>query len=176
MKRILSILTGTVVCTSLMVGVASAGSYNGCGHLSYDHSKVTCVDNSQSSTVTCINNVDVINANGQSSSSGNASVTDNNQGGYAISGTAVNTNNTNTTIDVSCAPVTTTTTPVTPPTGGQGGGTVLGSSTQAPATSLPNTGPSPVSKVLVASVALVAGGLAILSGFLPATYRKMFSK
>jgi hypothetical protein len=87
-------------------------------------------------TVTCNNNVEVVNINNQSSNSGTAVVNGNNYGGDAQSGDAQNLNEFVATLGVSCAPVVAAVTP--PPAGGQGGGTpapaVLASSTTLPDT------------------------------------------
>ncbi len=99
-------------------------------------------------TVTCNNDVEVVNINDQSSNSGTAEVDGNNYGGDAQSGDAQNLNEYVATLGVSCEPATLAV--VTPPAeGGKGSGTTTTPQVKAVTTTLPDTG----SEMLVVGIA-----------------------
>ncbi|HSX47402.1 MAG TPA: hypothetical protein VLF63_01365 [Patescibacteria group bacterium] len=123
-------------------------------------------------TISCKNNIYVVNNNDQSSASGEAVVTDNSSSGNANSGSASNNNGTFENIGASCAPINkeTTTTTTAPQQ-------VAAAPTQTPTTtpvvkSLPETGSnSAINDAKVAGLGVSA--LAVISGLSLAVYRRL---
>jgi LPXTG-motif cell wall-anchored protein len=160
MKKILTVLAVSVMSLSFGGSVAFAADISNTGPGSYN----SIIDETTKKiTVTCNNNVEVVNNNGQVSNSGTAVVDGNTYGGNATSGDATNLNTFVANLGISC--VTKETPVVVPETGGQGGGVVLASSTPAPApvaAALPETGPSALSTGLVIAGSLVLGGIGLV--------------
>ena len=130
MNKLMQAVSTVTLAMAMSVGVAAAETttttcniYN-TGTDSYNSCKT---DSTKSAQVTCVNNIYVLNNNSQNAGTGGAVVTDNGEGGSAVSGTAVNDNNVSVTIGASCETATTVATPPTPtptpPAGGKGGGT-----------------------------------------------------
>ncbi len=162
MKRIYQFLA--ILTTGLALAVApAAADTNGCniydtGSDSYN-SCTTNVDNDV--TISCQNDVYVVNDNSQSSTTGPATVTDNSTSGDAVSGDSTNNNGSVEEIGSSCAPIQTaaTTTPVaTTETPAAVATTTPTAAKAAPVVaSLPDTGSnSAVKTASVAGLSLVA--------------------
>lgn len=159
MKKILGLLAATAVLFGLLSGIAMAQTGEGCSIINTGPgSNNTCSSqNNQNLVVTCTNNADVVFVNGQSTSSGSATLTFNGNGGYAYSGNAVNQNSTNTGLDVSCqlAQAQTSTTPTTPSTPP----TVQAPTNPTTVKALPNTGSNDALPMIV----LATGGIIVLA-------------
>ena len=130
MNKLMRAVSTVTLGVAMSVGVAAADSasatcniYN-TGTDSYNSCKI---DSTKLAQVTCVNNIYVLNNNSQNAGTGGAIVTDNGDGGNAVTGTAINDNNVSVTIGASCEKATTVSTPPatppTPPAGGKGGGT-----------------------------------------------------
>lgn len=156
------------VITSLafMGGVASAQESPACdGALVITNTGpgstnvVKCID-SREVTVTCSNNIYVVNDNSQTSGSGNADNSGNTTGGSSVTGNATNENGTTVQIGAACAAQPTAVTPEAPtpsqPVGGMGAGAPVAPVTTIAA--LPNTG----SNTLLDSALIGGASLATL--------------
>jgi hypothetical protein len=178
MRRILLAVLSTITSAGLMFGVAAAQS-SSCSVIDTGpNSKNTCeVSNNNTIKVSCNNSADVVFVNGQSANSGSVNVTNNNSGGYAYSGNAVNKNSTTGKLDVSCAAKTAaapTPSPTTSPAGCQGAASAK-PTTPAQAQSLPNTGSSLSAKSsITAAVIIVAVALGARFGL--SAYRRLALK
>lgn len=170
MKKIVQILAPFLLTFSLAGGVAAASSCS-ISNTGPNSDNICVNENTNSLTVTCKNDVDVVFVNGQDAGSGPAILTGNTEAGFSFSGNAVNTNSSTLGLDVGCGPKTSS---VTPPAGGQGGGPVaVAPVVSTPAKTLPKTGSD--SKVAVAAIA--TGAFALIAGaarFGALTYRKLF--
>lgn len=171
MKKVLQIASASIVGISMLAGVAAADSVSAtCGSISNTGQGSTNVVNcvtSTNQTVTCDNNIIVLNDNDQNAGSGNAFSSDNTTGGIATSGDANNSNAVNVTVGASCGATVATVTPATPatPAGGQGAGTPAATPAAqvvAPAGSVHAGAGGAPTKVSAASVAGVVGSAATL--------------
>jgi hypothetical protein len=189
MKRIIQAISGAILAIGLTAGVASADTVN-CGNISNTGpgsvNSITCTT-STGVNVYCNNDTHLTTTNNQNASSGYSVVTGNTTGGSSTSGGAQNSNQTNLTVGLSCAPAASSApAAVTPPAGGQGGGApvaaaaapakpVGGVGAGAPAAavaSLPETGSqAPERDAAIAAVAL-SSALVLPKLFLSA-YRKL---
>jgi hypothetical protein len=178
MKKFIQIVTATILAAGLIGNIASAVTTAPCsGSIAvvdnsgnHDTVNVSCITITHT-TITCTNTGTVANINYQDGKTGTAVVTGNESDGYAISGKVINTNNTNTTIDASCAapatPAVTTSPSVTPVTPGKGA-TVA-------AASLPNTASNSTATVIAVSLASAAAVVG-LSRAGVAAYRRFGNK
>jgi hypothetical protein len=177
MRKLFLALASVLASASLMFGVAAAATTDCSIVDTGPNSSNTCtVTESNDLKVTCKNEADVVFVNNQSASSGNVTLQNNTNGGFAYSGNAVNTNQTTGKLDVSCGPKvavtptpapapTPTPTPTPPAAGGQGQGQVQAQPTQAAPKALPNTGNSTLATAaVVSSVALGLGAVAARFG------------
>lgn len=159
MRRLIPMLTGTVIGLGMTVGVAAADTQpcgsileSGPGSTNYNY----CYSHS-SDTINCTNKIDLNNNNNQQASSGASSASGNTVGGSAVSGGASNDNSTSINLNTGCeaqkaatpaASASTSTsapasTPAATPAGGRGGGMLPapGASSATPqVVSLPETG------------------------------------
>jgi hypothetical protein len=178
MRRFFLGLTSVLASASLMFGVASAASSNCSVVETGPNSNNTCnVTDSNNLKVTCKNNADVVFVNNQSTNSGNATIENNTNGGYAYSGSAVNTNSTTGKLDVSCGAKTASsaspsptpvaaTTPTSTPPAAQGGQGQAQQQPAAKAQALPETGSNGVvATVAIAASVLGAAAIASRLGF-----------
>jgi hypothetical protein len=152
MRRFFLGLTSVLASASLMFGVASAASSN-----------CSVVETGPNSNNTC--------------NSGNATIENNTNGGYAYSGSAVNTNSTTGKLDVSCGAKTASsaspsptpvaaTTPTSTPPAAQGGQGQAQQQPAAKAQALPETGSNgAVATVAIAASVLGAAAIASRLGF-----------
>lgn len=125
MKKLIQIAATAVAGAALMAGVAAADTTKATCDIyntgSASHS--SCTNNSENSAqVVCDNKIYVLNQNSQNAGTGGAVVSENGEGGSAVSGSATNENGQKVTIGASCVATTASTTPTTPPAGGQGSG------------------------------------------------------
>ena len=171
MKKIVQVLSAAVITIGATGSVALAdSSISNTGPNSYNW-----ILNKETNkvTITCDNNVDVVNINNQSANSGTAEVEKNTNSGNATSGDASNINEVVVDMNIGCAPVQQTST--TPPSGGQGSGSQPAPA-PAPATApaaLPSTGSSSPAAIVGVSTVVVAS-LAIGSRAGSSLYRKLF--
>jgi hypothetical protein len=177
MKRILLGLTSVLSFAVLAVSVPAAEAVDCSVVNTGPNSSNSCTATSNNNVkVTCNNNTDVVFVNGQSSNSGNVTLTNNTNGGTAVSGGASNVNTVNGKLDVSCGTKTAAApapapTPSPAPAGGQGAATPTPAPTAAPkAASLPNTGSNSV-VTGSAIVAAVLGLAAVATRFGLVVYR-----
>jgi hypothetical protein len=103
MRKIVLAIISTLTSAGLMLGVAAAQTSD-CNIVNTGpNSNNTCtIKDENDLNIKCNNNVDVVFVNGQSAGSGEVTLTNNTNGGYAYSGNAVNTNSTTGKLDVSC--------------------------------------------------------------------------
>lgn len=174
MKKVAQLLAGATLSLSLLSGVAAAATSQDCSITgpTGPNSVNTCTNNQTNTiTITCVNDTDILNINGQASFTGSASVDQNSNVGTVQTGPTSNSNFVYTDANISCAPAT----QASVTTGGQGGGTVAAApaATPAPAVkSLPKTGSE--SKVTVAAIATGAfAGLAAVARLGSSAYRKL---
>jgi hypothetical protein len=179
MRRIFLGLVSVLAYTSLTFGVAAAAT-SGCDVVNTGpNSNNTCsVTQDNNLKVTCTNNADVVFVNNQNANSGNVTLENNTNGGYAYSGNAVNTNSTTGKLDVSCgaktavapAPTPAPTPTPSPSTSSPAPAPVAASPTQAKpaggqgaasqAAALPNTGSNTlVATATIASVVLTVAAI-----------------
>ena len=109
MKKVMQILSGSVLAIGLLVGSASADTTTtNCGNISNtgpdSNNTITCVDQ-YNNDVICNNNTVVEVSGSQTSNSGGAFTVDNTYSGSATSGSSDNSNVTNVSLGDSCAPV-----------------------------------------------------------------------
>ncbi len=128
MNKLMQAVSTVTLGLAMSVGVAAADTTSATCNIyntGTDSFNSCTYDSTQSAQVTCNNNIYVLNNNSQNAGTGGAIVTDNGEGGNAVSGTATNSNNVSVTIGASCETATTVSTPPapTPPVGGKGGGT-----------------------------------------------------
>lgn len=158
MKKLIVASVASTLCFGLAPAVAMAAdvTIGSTGPGSF----ISVIDeNTKKITITCNNDVDVVNINGQNSGSGSATVDGNGYSGDATSGNASNLNDFVVSLGVGCAPAERVT---PPPAGGQGGGQVIAAvtPTPAPAAKLPDTGATSVNEFAAAGVALTLGTVA----------------
>jgi hypothetical protein len=168
MKKMFLAITSVLASASLMMGVAAATSAD-CSIVNTgpDSNNKCSVVEENSLKITCNNNTDVVFVNNQSANSGSVTLESNTNGGYAYSGSAVNTNETTGKLNVSCAPkVASAPTPVpaptpAPPAGGQGGGAGQAQPAAQPAPAvLPNTGSNTLATTAIVSTVVLGIGAA----------------
>ncbi|MNH58529.1 hypothetical protein D3C85_1066560 [compost metagenome] len=134
--------------------------------------EVTCVD-SREVTVTCVNDIYVVNNNSQTGGSGDADNSGNTTGGSSISGNATNENGATVQIGAACAAQPAAVTPETPTPSQPVGGMGAGAPTEAAKViaALPNTsGGSLLDSILIGSASLA--GLLVASRLGMTAYRR----
>ena len=173
MKKLLQILSATVVCAGLAVGVAAAQSNTTVSECSiYQSSSASynsCVNHTNNSVrVTCKNDTYVIDNTSQQAGTGNATITGNGSVGYVASGNAEDQNGTAVTIGASCGKPASSTSTVptsTPTSSGKGAGATPtatpSSSTTIAASSLPETGSNAVITDTMIGAGALFGALAL---------------
>jgi hypothetical protein len=162
MKVLISAIASFILSIGMFAGVAAAATTNtdtsdstSCtiyttGSQSYN----SCVDNSsQSAQVVCNNDIYVLNDNSQTAGTGGATVTDNGDGGSAVTGSATNTSGNTVQIGAACEAAATTTTPV-----------VTTTTTPTPAVTTPTTTAAPQVVAPVGAVEAGEGGGTHISG------------
>jgi hypothetical protein len=171
-KKLLQILSASVVGASMMVGVAGATSDATTCSISNTGAESTNVCKSTDNTVivaNCDNSFFVDSGNRQIVTTGTANSSVNNSAGNVTTGSAVNTNGTTVTLGASCntatqAPVVVAITPTTP-AAGQGAGASTPAASPAPVAakvaSLPETGSNTVLNDTLAGVAVLGGTMAV---------------
>lgn len=172
MKKIALAVAGTVVSLGLSTGAALADQTCSISGPTGPLSTNTCNNTSASTIViSCTNKLDVLNINGQASSSGNATANGNTGAGSVQSGTSGNISFNTNTDNLSCAPAQQAAAQV----GGQGGGSQAAPAASAPAAAkaLPSTGSDSKAVTAVAATAVFAG-LAAVARFGAVAYRKLF--
>lgn len=184
MKRYMRGFVAAITSLAFMGGVASAQTPTTCadGEATITNTgpgsvnEIECVD-SREITVTCSNNIYVVNDNSQTGSSGNANNSGNTTGGNSISGSATNENGATVQIGASCAaeqPAAVTPEAPTPsqPVGGMGAGAPVPVTAIA---ALPNTSNNTLlDNVLIGSAGLAS--LLIASRLGTAAYRRLALK
>lgn len=149
MKQIIRVMTAILIATASFGGLANAQTAS-CTDTGPGSTCGITINDEQSVTLTCTNNIYQATYNDQNADSGGASSGGNTTGGSVSSGTAVNVNGTTITIgETGCA---TSVTPgsSTPETPGGGAGAFM------PDT-LPFTGNSSLLTIIAASLVIAAG-------------------
>lgn len=177
MKKLLQVLSATVVGTGMMVGVAAADQT--CRIDTTGPSSVNVCTNTSNQTVTatCTNNIFVGSTNNQNASSGSGNVSGNTTGGSAVTGSAVNQNNQVVQIGAACDSATgnavaTVSAPAggsgagaaaAAPAGGKGAGAAAATSPAAAASvkALPHTGSNTLVNTTVAGITGIGAVLAV---------------
>ncbi len=179
MKRYMRGFVAVVASLAFMGGVASAETTPSCdGALVITNTGpgstnvVECVD-SREITVTCSNNIYVVNENSQTGSTGDADNSGNTTGGGSVTGNATNENGATVEIGATCATQPAAVTPEAPtpsqPVGGMGAGAPVPVTTIA---ALPNTSSSALlDNVLIGSVSLASLLIASRLGII--AYRRL---
>jgi hypothetical protein len=180
-KKLLQIITGTVVSVGLMAGTAAADSVTCGGSISNtgpgSNNTITCVDKNDIQ-VTCSNNDKVVETNNQNANSGGAFTVENTSGGNANSGNANNNNKVTVDVGASCARQVATTA-TTSPAGGKGAGSASTPATtpsaKAGVSSLPKTGSNSLQDSAITGV-FVLGTAAAVSQLAASAYRRFALK
>lgn len=171
MKKLLRILTATILSVAFMGSVASAQSPD-CGVLIINgtgpgsNNVVTCTT-TVNVNVVCTNNIYVLTSDSQNAVSGSAVVGGNVTGGTAITGNATNENNQTVQIGADCGESTTPVTPVTPVTPGSGSATPAAQKVAV----LPYTATNSTLAIVAGSLA-IAASVVIISRLAVAAYRR----
>ncbi len=167
MKKLVQILTAAVVSVAFVGSVAGAQE---CDNIVIfntgpdSNNQVSCVDVTNL-TVTCVNNVFVLDTNSQTALTGSASVAANVTSGNALSGDANNSNGQVVTIGASCVSATTPVTPVTP-----GGGSVTPAA-ETKVAALPYTAGTSAATIVAISL-VAAAAIVAVSRIAIAAYRR----
>lgn len=169
MKKLIKILSASVVSVAFMGTVASAASCDGSIVITNtgagSNNTVSCTDVTNI-VLTCDNNVIVGSVNTQTGTSGNADSSDNTTAGNVATGQVVNNNGQDVTIGAGCETLAAQAGETPTPGKGGGGGSVV----ETPEV-LPNTANQ--STPLMAAMSLgIAAGVVALSRLIVAAYRR----